>query len=167
MDYEEVPVIRVPHSEPERRALALALNRLAEKAEWDPTLLKAEFEALLEFDANFDLSFDPEITGFTWAEIDQAIEANADADGEGLDDISGLEGGPAVSQYGDLFLAGEHRILHGDARLPADFAALMQGEQGAFRLRGRAVQCENLWPCVRPRPSPAPRISLRLGRNER
>jgi hypothetical protein len=71
-------------------------------------LLKAEFETLLEFDANFDLSFDPEITGFTWAEIDQAIEANADADGEALDDVSGLEAGPPVSQFGDLFLAGEH-----------------------------------------------------------
>jgi hypothetical protein len=127
-----VPVIRAPHSEPERRALALALNRLAEKAEWDPTLLKAEFEALLEFDANFDLFFDPEITGFTWAEIDQAIEENADPDGDALDGISGVEGGPAVSQFGDIFLAGEHRILHGDARLPTDFAALMQGDKAHF-----------------------------------
>ncbi|WP_348273252.1 DNA methyltransferase [Methylocapsa sp. D3K7] len=129
---QEVPVVRVPHSEPERRALALTLNRLAEKAEWDPKLLKAEFEALFEFDANFDLSFDPEITGFTWAEIDQAIETNADPDGDALDDVSGLEGGPAVSQVGDLFLAGEHRILHGDARLPTDFAAIMQGEKAHF-----------------------------------
>jgi DNA modification methylase len=132
LGYQEVPVVRVPHSEPERRALALTLNRLAEKAEWDPTLLKAEFEALLEFDANFDLSFDPEVTGFSWAEIDQAIETNADPDGEGLDDISGLEGGPAVFQYGNIFLAGAHRILAGDARLTADFAALMQGEKAHF-----------------------------------
>lgn len=131
LGYQEVPVVRVPHSEPERRALALALNRLAEKAEWDPELLKAEFEALLEFDANFDLSFDLEVTGFAWAEIDQTIE-NTDSEGDADDDVSGLEGGPAVSQYRDIFLAGEHRILHGDARLPADFAALMQGEQAHF-----------------------------------
>ena len=45
----------IPHSEPERRALALALNWLAEKSAWDPVLLKAEFEAILEFNANFDL----------------------------------------------------------------------------------------------------------------
>jgi hypothetical protein len=132
LGYEEVPVVRVPHSEPERRALALALNRLAEKSAWDPALLKAEFETLLEFDANFDLSFDLEVTGFSWAEIDQAIEANADPDSEALDDISGLEGGPAVSQYGDIFLAGEHRIMHGDARLSTDFAALMQGDKAHF-----------------------------------
>ena len=132
LGYREVPVVRVPHSEPERRALALTLNRLAEKAAWDPALLKAEFETLLEFDANFDLSFDPEVTGFAWAEIDQALEVNTEPDGDALDDISGIEGGPRVSQYGDIFLAGEHRILHGDARLLADFAALMQGEQAHF-----------------------------------
>src|SRR5687767_14640441 len=57
---ETVPIIRLAHlSEAERRAYILADNKLAEKAGWDPEILRIE----LQFLANADLSFDLTLTG--------------------------------------------------------------------------------------------------------
>ena len=59
--------------------LRLAVNRLAEKGEWDLDALKIEFEELILLDAPI------EITGFSPAEIDHVILGDA---------AEGLEQGP-------------------------------------------------------------------------
>jgi ParB-like chromosome segregation protein Spo0J len=56
--YTEVPIIRLAHlEEPQKRALRIALNRLAELSQWDEALLAIEFKELLEIDLELDLSF--------------------------------------------------------------------------------------------------------------
>jgi hypothetical protein len=63
---DQVPCVRIDHLTPqEQRALRLAVNRLAEKGEWDLDALKVEFEELVLTDAPI------EIIGFSGDEIDQ------------------------------------------------------------------------------------------------
>jgi hypothetical protein len=65
---DRLPCVRIGHLSPEeQRVLRLAVNRLAEKGEWDLDALKIEFNELIVTDAPI------EITGFSPAEIDQVI----------------------------------------------------------------------------------------------
>ena len=74
---DRVPCVRVEHLNPdEQRVLRLAVNRLAEKGQWDLDALKIEFEELILLDAPI------EITGFSPAEIDHVILGDA---AEGLE----------------------------------------------------------------------------------
>ena len=67
---DQIPCVRVEHlSRDEQRVLRLAVNRLAEKGQWDLEALKIEFEELILLDAPI------EISGFSPAEIDHIILA--------------------------------------------------------------------------------------------
>lgn len=134
----EVPVRRLAHlNSQEIRAYILADNRIAENAGWDKELLALEFEALLEFDFNIEL------LGFSAVEIDLTIEGFGTGVGEAagaaggpdpvLDKQVPISTGPAVTQSGDLWLLGPHRLLCGDARSSADVARVCC-EQGATML---------------------------------
>ena len=121
----EVPVIRLAHlSSEELRTYALADNKLAANAGWDPEILAIEFSELSELELDFDL----EITGFSTTEIDLAIGdgEEAPADEENLDEL--LPAGRCWIEPGDLWLLGEHRLLCGDSRSPASYRALMGDE---------------------------------------
>ncbi|WP_374406258.1 site-specific DNA-methyltransferase [Pelagerythrobacter sp.] len=121
----ELPVIRLAHLSPEElRAYALADNKLAANAGWDPEILRIEFSELAELDLDFDL----EITGFSTTEIDLSIGDGEDdpEDGEDLDGL--LPAGRCWIETGDLWLLGEHRLLCGDARASSSYRALMAGE---------------------------------------
>jgi DNA modification methylase len=125
-----VPTIKLSHlSTAEKRAYIIADNRLAEKAGWDREVLAIELQALI------DVDFDVELTGFEAGEIDLTL---ADAD-----DARREEGGPedripepaaeqVVSRAGDLWLLGSHRLLCGDARDPAAYSLLLDGEKAGF-----------------------------------
>jgi ParB-like chromosome segregation protein Spo0J len=108
---DRVPCVRVEHlSVDEQRVLRLAVNRLAEKGQWDLDALKIEFEELVLLDAPI------EIAGFSLAEIDHVILGDASESLEqGL-----LEPNPAaaVARVGDVFQLGPHRIVRGDATDP-------------------------------------------------
>lgn len=122
----EVPVIRLAHlTSEELRAYALADNKLAANAGWDPEILAIEFAELSELALDFDL----EITGFSTTEIDLAIGDSADVppDGEDLEDL--LPAGRCWIEQGDVWVLGEHRLLCGDARLSTNYQALMAGER--------------------------------------
>ena len=125
----EVPTIVLGHLTPaERRAYVIADNRLAELAGWDREILKIEFQALAEMDLDFDL----EITGFETAELDLLLDDSAGEDAaDPADEMPEPEPGPAVTQPGDVWVLGKHRLICGDARDPATYAALM----GADRAR--------------------------------
>ena len=81
-----------------------------------------------------DFDFDVELTGFDMGTIDiilnDADEARAESADGPEDEIPEPTAGPAVSQVGDLWILGEHRLLCGDAR--ADDGAyehLLDGER--------------------------------------
>ena len=127
---DAVPTCRLSHlSEADKRAYVLADNKLAEKAGWDRELLAIELQGLIE------LEVDIELTGFEIAEIDLILEEAREASGatnEPEDTVPEPSPGPAVTQTGDLWLLGSHRLLCGDARDQAAYDQLLQGAKAEF-----------------------------------
>lgn len=122
-----VPTLTLSHLSPaERRAYMIADNKLALNAGWDPELLAQELQELI------DVDFDMDLTGFSLAEIDVVLDDAREADPDTRDAPEDAVPGPSsvvVTQRGDLWQLGEHLLLCGDARDPADFAKLMQGRR--------------------------------------
>lgn len=120
-----VPTIALVNLTPEQaRAFMIADNRLTENAEWDEQLLGESLKLLSEADLDFDI----EVTGFETAEIDLFIEGltpAADEETDSADDLSGAVNGPAVTQRGDLWILGPHRVYCGNALEAEAYAALM------------------------------------------
>src|SRR5208283_2578874 len=109
LGWTEVPTIKIEHlSEAQRRAFMIADNRLTEIAVWDDRLLAEQLKEL----ADLDLSFDIEATGFEVAEIDLRIASLSEA-GASPNDEKPLPvvSGPPLSQIGDLWTLGGHRLL--------------------------------------------------------
>jgi hypothetical protein len=124
-----VPTIRHEHlDEAQVRAYVLADNKIALNAGWDPEILKIELQALSSIELNFDI----EVTGFSTGEIDVAIDGGGKpVRNDPLDALPPQAANPfTVSRVGDVWLLGPHRVLCGDSRDPACFAALM-GEERA------------------------------------
>ena len=124
----QVPVIRLEHmSEHQRRAFMIADNRLTENAEWDDRLLGEQLKILSEAELDFTL----EITGFEMGEIDLMIENLSPAPKSEIDPADHLpEPAPIqVSQPGDLWKLGKHRVLCGDALSPKSYGSLMDGRR--------------------------------------
>jgi DNA modification methylase len=107
----EVPTIRLEHLTPDQiRAYALADNRLAEKAGWDKSILAIELQQLSNLDADFDVT----VTGFEIPEIDLIVQESSTNDDR--DDVFELsETNHAVTQFGDLWQLGKHRVFCGNS----------------------------------------------------
>lgn len=104
----EVPTIELSHlSEAQKRAYVLADNRLALSAGWDDSLLRIELSELQT--EGFDLS----LTGFDPSEIASILIDASD----GLTDPDQVPDVPEhpVSEPGDLWLLGRHRLICGDS----------------------------------------------------
>jgi DNA modification methylase len=119
----EVPVIVLRHlSEAQRRALVIADNRLALNAGWDEEMLRVELAALQGVEFNLDL------TGFAEEELARLL-----AEQEALAGLTDEDSAPAlpevpVTTAGDLWLMGSHKLLVGDATVPAAVERLMAGD---------------------------------------
>src|SRR4029078_8525111 len=71
---QQVPCVRIDQMAPaQKRAYALADNKLALNAGWDEEILAEELQELLAIDLDFDIG----ITGFSIAEADSLIEGLA------------------------------------------------------------------------------------------
>ena len=118
----QVPVIVLSHLSPaQRRALVIADNQLALNAGWDQQLLSAELAALAQEDYDLDL------LGFDEQELTRLL---AEQDGTaGLMDPEAVPATPAapITQPGDLWLLGDHRLLCGDATAAAAIESVLAG----------------------------------------
>lgn len=124
----EAPVIvKAGLSETQKRALALADNKIAANAGWDREILAAELGELATLlpEINLDL----QITGFEAAEIDNLMVDFVDRESEPADIIPEVEA-RAVSRIGDLWVLGGHRLLCGDSR-NADHVKSLMGDARA------------------------------------
>jgi DNA modification methylase len=124
----EVPTIQVTHlSESQKKAFAIADNRLAEIARWDDPILAEQLKGL----SIVNLDFDIEITGFDMGEIDLRIESiNLDIDeSDPADILPTAATGEPVSHLGDTWTLGRHRLLCGDALDPVAYTSLMRGKK--------------------------------------
>src|SRR5262245_14402269 len=132
LDLKQVPAIKVQGlSEAKRRALALADNKIGENAGWDRERLAIELPALAEILVMEGL--DVSITGFSPVEIDQ-LTVDFEEDASDPDDAIDPEWTTAapVSEPGDLWQLGSHRLLCGDARNADHVARLMGGAHAAM-----------------------------------
>lgn len=112
-------------TEVQKQAYLLADNKLAENAGWDESLLAIELASLDILDLEFDLT----VTGFETAEIDLLIEHHQH-DENPDDTFPNLEPDtPVVTQPGDLWLVGQHRLLCGNATNTDNFDRLMAGKR--------------------------------------
>lgn len=114
----DVPCVVVGHlTPPELSALRLTLNRLGEKGSWDIGVLKLEMEQLIVEDIELD------VTGFSITEVDQILIGAPEPVEEGV--LAPEADARPVSQLGDVFQLGSHRLICGDARDPAVLQQLM------------------------------------------
>jgi DNA modification methylase len=121
-----VPTVRLSHlSAAERRAYILADNKLALNAGWDADLLATELQALV------DLDFDVELTGFSLAEIDLVLDDARERSTQEVAPEDEMLEPPLqpVTQRGDVWILGRHRLLCGDAREARNLSLLMTGER--------------------------------------
>ena len=119
----EVPCIRLGHlTDAQRRAYVIADNKLALNAGWDEKMLALEFKDLQAMD------FDIELTGFGLGDIDELL-AELDATPEGATDADETPAvqADAVSQPGDVWLLGKHRIMCGDSTSADHVKTLLGG----------------------------------------
>jgi DNA modification methylase len=123
---DRVPVIVVEHlNDTERRAYAIADNKIALNAGWDEELLRVELEALK------DDGIALETVGFSEQELDELLDGlNADQH-PGEDEVPEAPAEP-VTRAGDVWLLGEHRLLCGDATDGAAYSAVLSGEQAGM-----------------------------------
>lgn len=126
----EVPVIVANHwTDAQVRAFRLADNRLTELATWDQNALALEISAIIELDET-----PIEILGWDTAEIDLVLEADvapATQDDDPADAFVEPET-TAVSQSGDLWALGDHRLLCGSSLDAACWERLLGDETAAM-----------------------------------
>ena len=118
----DVECVVVEMSEEKEKALNVALNKI--NGEWDKeklTLLIADLQG-----ADFDVS----LTGFDAPELD-ALFKDAQRNGVHDDDfdVDAALKEPAITQPGDLWLLGKHRLVCGDSTKKDVFDLLMDGKQ--------------------------------------
>ena len=113
---KKVPVHVATDLSPEQqRAYRIADNQTASLAEWDYDRLIAELTEL--GNGEFDLS----LLGFGEKELAQLLHSGL---ADGLTDPDAVPETPdeAVTQPGDLYILGDHRLLCGDSTLPEAIA---------------------------------------------
>jgi len=106
-------------TEEQIKAFRLADNKTAELADWDFSLLNIELEELGKLDLNFSMAD----FGFDVNVAEEAKDDEFDPD-QALDEID-----EPITQPGDVWLLGRHRLVCGDSTKPADLAKLMDNQQ--------------------------------------
>ena len=118
----EVPVIVLDHlNEIQRRALVLADNQISANAGWNDELLSLELSDLASDE--FDLS----LLGFTEDALNELLNNSNDPGLVDEDAVPEVEPNP-VSQLGDVWQLGNHRVMCGDATSAEAMSALMDGQ---------------------------------------
>jgi ParB-like chromosome segregation protein Spo0J len=124
-----IPIICLDYLTPaEKRTYLIADNRIAEQAGWDRQMLAIELGELADLlpAEGLDIS----LTGFEVAEIDLLMADMAASVNEAADVVPPSPT-KAVTQPGDLWRLGKHRLLCGDAQQRNQLARLMNGTSAA------------------------------------
>lgn len=112
-------------SSAEKRAIVISDNKIGERSVWDNDLLKLHFKELIELD------FDVELTGFSTGEVDLVLEGGAPKSrSDPDDDLTDVElDAEPITQLGDLWELGSHRLLCADARASESYRQLLGDER--------------------------------------
>jgi len=118
----KVPVHMATDLPPEKvKAYRIADNQTATLAEWDLDLLPIELKDLQQADYDLDL------LGFDEEELAHLLDGDVT---EGLTDADSVPEPPddPITQRGDMWILGDHRLLCGDSGSEADLDRLLDGE---------------------------------------
>lgn len=123
MGIKEVQAVIVDLDDTHEKALNLALNKIS--GEWDLPLLK---DLLLELNTG---EIDTEITGFDMPEIEELMNQfhiEGEEDNFNVDEVVEEIEEP-ITQRGDIYLFGRHRLMCGDSTIKEDVEKLMDGKK--------------------------------------
>ena len=127
----DIAVLRITGLTPNQlNAYRIGVQRIPQSAEWDDTALADVFKQW----SSEDLDFDVELTGFSAAEMDFLIESTASNAKPKLsidDGVTSADIGSATTQLGDLWLAGDHRLLCGNSLDAKSIEHLLGREKAA------------------------------------
>ena len=124
----EVMAIRVEYlSEPQTKALMVALNRLGDLSKWNEQALSKILLDLHELELDFDI----EASGYTEIEIELRIDGIDDLS-EPDDDQVLVGDGPTITSLGDLWQLGDHRLFCGDTLKEESWLAPMGEDLAAL-----------------------------------
>ncbi len=116
---KELPCVREDYlTEAQRRAFIITDNKLTENAAWDEDMLSVEMTELQE------LGFDLGLTGFDEKELADLFSDDTEAKEDNFDVDAELEK-PCISQTGDVWHIGRHKVICGDSTLPETYNALL------------------------------------------
>jgi DNA modification methylase len=128
LGWETIPTIELAHLTPDQaKAFAIADNRLTEISTWDEALLAQSLQELAAAELNFDI----EATGFTMGEIDLRIEGSlspTDDKADPADQLPVVEDSP-VTELGDIWQLGRHRLICANSLDPQTYAPLLEGQR--------------------------------------
>ena len=125
LGYTEIECIIIDVDSDNEKALNIAMNKIG--GEWDEDKLAS---LIADLDSN---AFDVSVTGFDAAEVEElmnkfyskdAVQDEFDVD-KAKEDI---EATGAITQKGDIWLLGNHRLMCGDSTSAEDFVKLMNGK---------------------------------------
>ena len=125
MGYETADVVVVDLDKDDEKALNIALNKIT--GEWDEIKLK---DLLLDLDLN---EYDLANTGFSAVEIEDLcvrLEQDVEAEDDEFDleeELDKIE--EPITQRGDVWILGNHRLMCGDSTDPKDVATLLAGDE--------------------------------------
>ena len=125
---DRVPTIRLETlTQSQVRAYILADNKIALNSQWDKEALALELGHLMTINEEIEVS----VCGFEVPEIDLILQDIANAN-DPQDKLPIEEMGPAVTQAGDLWQLGKHRVLCGNSLQESSYKTLMRGKQAAI-----------------------------------
>lgn len=117
----EVPCLFVEDlTEEQKRAYIIADNKLAEDAGWDTVLLKLELGELA------DLDFDISLTGFSLDDLDELSDEPKEVTEDEAPEVD--EVNEPITQLGDIWQLGDHRLMCGDSTDKATVEKLMDSK---------------------------------------
>lgn len=126
---DDLPCIVVDHlTDNQLRLFKIAVNRLAEKAQWDFSALKVEFEELIELGAPVQAS------GFSLPVIDELLREEEDRSEPEVGPLEPEPRAPAITMQGDLWRLGSHRLLCANALDSSAYDRLLGGTAVRFVL---------------------------------
>ena len=126
LGYEEIEAVAVDLDKTKEKALNIALNKIT--GEWD-------MQKLAEVMAELEKELDATITGFDEEQIQGLIDqinemADLDIEEDNFNTDEALEEiQEPITQPGDIYILGEHRLLCGDSTKQEDYKKLLGGGQ--------------------------------------
>ena len=122
LGYDEVDCVVIEIDKTKEKALNIALNKVT--GEWNKELLADLIKDLQSLD------YDVSMTGFEPPEIDELFnDVHSKETKEDDFDVDAELSKPTLTQKGDFWLLGRHRLVCGDATSPEVFDTLLDGKK--------------------------------------